>query len=93
MASSTREAFSKISEWQRSNAVLKLTMLLGGEKPETLFVQITGTDEEAFQVGFVERGKRSLRCLDVSDASFTVGERVLEVRRSDTDVLMFEMTA
>jgi hypothetical protein len=91
MASSTREAFSKLSEWQGSNAVLKLTLLAGGENPKTLIVQLTATDEEAFQVGFVERGKRSPRVLDVSEATFTVGDRLLEVRRSDTDVLMFEL--
>jgi hypothetical protein len=89
---SAREAFSKLGEWQRSNAILKLTILTDAENPKTLLVQIAATDEESFLVGFVERGRRSLRRLDVSEASFTVGDRVLEVRRSDADILMFELS-
>ena len=65
-------------------------MLLDEEKPQTLFVQIIVVDEYAFQVGFVERGKRLPCTLDLRDASFEVGQWALEVRRSATDVLMFE---
>jgi hypothetical protein len=48
-------------------------------------------DENAFLVSFVERGKRVLMPrLNLSGASFEVGRRMLEVKRSAGDVLMFE---
>ncbi len=87
--SSYKEAFSKLNEWRRLNVVLKLTMLTGEEKPQTLFVQISALDEDSLQVGFTERGKRYPKVLLLSDASFDVGQRVLEVKRSATDILMF----
>jgi len=55
-----------------------------------LFGQIIVLDEDAFEVAFVERGERLSPRLDVSDASFEVGRRVVEVKRSETDVLKFE---
>jgi len=48
-------------------------------------------DENMFLVSFVERGKRVLSPrLNLSGASFEVGQRVLEVKRSAADILMFE---
>jgi hypothetical protein len=67
-----------------------MTMLTDDEKPQTLFVQIAALDQDSLQVGFVERGERPLKVLLLSDASFDVGQRALEVRRSASDVLMFE---
>jgi len=73
---------------------LKLTMLVDEEKPATLFIQIVAVDENSLLVGFVERGKRVLQPrLDLRDSSFEVGQRMLEVRRSETDVLKFEELA
>jgi hypothetical protein len=88
--SSSKEAFAQFLEWQQSDAVLKLTMLTDEDKPQTLYVQITALDEDSLQVGFTERGKRFPRCLDVSASSFDVGQRMLEVKRSATDVVIFE---
>jgi hypothetical protein len=88
--SSPKEAFSKLNEWRQSRTDLKLTMLVDQEKPETLFIQIMATDENLSLVCYVERGKRLSPRLDLSGASFEVGQRVIEVRRSDTDVLKFE---
>lgn len=67
-------------------------MLTDVEKPEVLFIRITAIDEEALLVAFVKHGQeRDLQPrLDLSSASFTVGGRVLEVKRSENDVLMFE---
>jgi hypothetical protein len=89
--SSSKEAFSKLDEWRRSSTVLKLTMLVDEEQPKTLFIQSIAIDETAFLVSFVERGKRVLPPRpDLSDASFEVGQRLLEVKRSETDILLFE---
>jgi hypothetical protein len=88
--SSCKEAFSKLDEWRLSRTDLKLTMLVDQGQPKTLFIQIIATDENLYLVSYVERGKRLSPRLDLSGASFEVGQRVIEVRRSDTDILKFE---
>jgi hypothetical protein len=90
LMSSPKEAFSKLDEWRLSRTDLKLTMLVDQEQPKTLFIQIIATDENLCLVSYVERGKRLSPRLDLSGASFEVGQRVIEVRRSDTDILKFE---
>jgi hypothetical protein len=45
MMSSSEQAFLKLDEWRRSNTVLKLTMLVDGEKPGVKFIQIVAVDQ------------------------------------------------
>lgn len=57
-----------------------------------MLIQIVAVDEDALLIAFMRIGKiKELEPrLDVSNASFVVGWRVLEVKRSESDILLFE---
>lgn len=84
-----KEAFARFRLWRKSNTVLKVTMLVEGEEPQVLVGQITATDEDVGLVGFAILRSRRLLSLDVNDASFQIGKRVIEAQRAE-DRLIFE---
>jgi hypothetical protein len=89
--SSAKDAFAKLDDWRRSNAVLKFIKLEDQQAPETKTIRIMAIDEAEGLVAWIEDGTRDVQPrLDLSGASFDLGKRTLEARRSETDVLMFE---
>lgn len=87
---SSREAFDKFWTWKNSSTVLKLTVLTNGGKPEILVGEIASIDEELSLVAFAITRERSFRVIDFSDASFSIGKRLLEAERPTGDRLMCE---
>jgi hypothetical protein len=87
---SSREAFSKLEMWKNSAIFLKLSILSGVEH-DIVMGSLAGVDEKNRLVLFaVDSERKTLPRIDLSDASFTVGERRVEAFRGPEDVLTFE---
>jgi hypothetical protein len=91
MMASPKEAFSKFRMWKELRTVLKLTVLEKGELPETFIVDVASIYEDPFLVGFaIPRLHSFLPPIDLSDASFELGNRVLKAERPTGDLLRCE---
>jgi hypothetical protein len=78
-------AFAKLALWQESETTVKLTVVEVGEAPQTFTTKIAVVDESSRQISFVVGHKRSYRVIDLSDASFQVGDSVLAAERPTGD--------
>jgi hypothetical protein len=89
---SSQEAFATFGMWQKAQTSLKLTVLTRDERPEIFVVNVASTDEDRCLVGFVIPKTRSfLPPICFSDASFEIGNRVLEAIRPTGDLIKCEV--
>jgi hypothetical protein len=59
--SSSKEAFSKLDDWRRSNTVLKFIKLEDQQEPEIKTIRIMATDETVGLIAWIEDGTRSVQ--------------------------------
>ena len=85
------QAFAKLALWRESETIVKLTVVEVGEAPQTFTTKITVVDERSRQISFVVGHKRSYRVIDLSDASFQVGDRVLAAEHPTGGLLKIEI--
>jgi len=76
------DAFCKFAMWKKSRTVLNLSVLTNFGMPDIWLGSITSVDEQQELVEFADEATRDLRTLDLRGASFTTGERSVEVTRS-----------
>jgi hypothetical protein len=88
--STSADAFTKFRDWSKSRTVLKLTVSEKDAKPDIMNVQVTGVDEQNLLVGFCKHRSRNVFQIDLAEASFTVGGRILMAERTNGEFLKCE---